>query len=566
MPSRNRLIPALCIASCALIGGAAASCSGHRKDDSTGERPARSAEVTLLITTDLQGSIEPCGCTTDPHGGIARSAKLVTDTRREAGHPVLYLDGGSLLYSKLHLPDALAAQETLKADLITQVLEKQLRPAAVGLGPFDLARGPEAVKPARQAANVPASSDVPLQPPRVIEAGELEVGVFGVVDPSALAPAGVQASDPAEAAGKAVKRLRKDGADVVVALAYMTRTKATELARAVPGIDFVVVGQTVRSSKLVIKHDPIPVGSAWLVEPSDRGQVVSRLDLTVRGGGKFADAIGKSRAEAEVAELDERIAALRDRLDEWKSAPDADPAFLSKKKKELAGLEAEKKSLSEHPVQAPKKGSYFTLSQIPVKRSLPCHEAVQAEKVAFDKAAGKANLARFADEKPAPAPEGKAGYVGEETCESCHEEEAEFWKTTKHHEAWETLEKYGKQYNLECVYCHVTGFDEPGGSNVSHLDGFRDVQCEECHGPGSLHAESGDVDLIRKHPPETVCRGCHNDEHSDTFNYEAYLRDVTGKGHGNHLRKQLGDGPTGSELRAAGLKKAGKKVGQNCLK
>jgi hypothetical protein len=94
---------------------------------------------------------------------------------------------------------------------------------------------------------------------------------------------------------------------------------------------------------------------------------------------------------------------------------------------------------------------------------------------------------------------------------------------------------------------------------------LRDVQCEVCHGPASLHvASDGDADAISRTPPERLCKGCHNKEHSDTFDYTAYLRDVTGEGHGGEFRTQLGEGKTGRELRSAAL--AGKTLGAGCVK
>jgi hypothetical protein len=81
-----------------------------------------------------------------------------------------------------------------------------------------------------------------------------------------------------------------------------------------------------------------------------------------------------------------------------------------------------------------------------------------------------------------------------------------------------------------------------------------------CHGPGSLHVADGGADtkLIQLVPTADLCAGeCHTAEHSDTFDYVPYLRDVLGKGHGEAARAKLGDGPTGAELRAAGLAKAG---------
>ena len=79
------------------------------------------------------------------------------------------------------------------------------------------------------------------------------------------------------------------------------------------------------------------------------------------------------------------------------------------------------------------------------------------------------------------------------------------------------------------------------------------VQCEQCHGPGSLHVEDPSTDNIRLEAPSDLCLGCHTAEHSDTFDYEPYLRDV----HGAEARAKLGEGPTGRELRAAALEEAG---------
>ena len=151
----------------------------------------------------------------------------------------------------------------------------------------------------------------------------------------------------------------------------------------------------------------------------------------------------------------------------------------------------------------------------------------------------------------------------------CHSAAVEFWKTTKHAQAWETLEHLGKQWSYDCINCHVTGFDKPGGSNLAHNEPLRDVQCEQCHGPGSLHVDADGPDkkkLITRLPAETVCGQCHTPEHSDTFEMKAYLRDVTGPGHGEEFRKTLGEGPTGGSLRSAALKKAARSIGKNCPK
>ena len=85
------------------------------------------------------------------------------------------------------------------------------------------------------------------------------------------------------------------------------------------------------------------------------------------------------------------------------------------------------------------------------------------------------------------------------------------------------------------------------------------MQCESCHGPASLHVAAKGLEeptSVHRLVPESTCTQCHNPHHSDTFQYQAYLRDILGPGHGGEARKKLGDGPGGHALRAAALAKA----------
>jgi hypothetical protein len=84
------------------------------------------------------------------------------------------------------------------------------------------------------------------------------------------------------------------------------------------------------------------------------------------------------------------------------------------------------------------------------------------------------------------------------------------------------------------------------------------------HGPGSTHvAAEGleDPPAVSRATPASTCTTCHTEQHSDTFQYEAYLRDILGPGHGAPARTKLGDGPTGHTLRTAALARA-KQAGQ----
>lgn len=553
----------------AILAACGLACSSKSGSKTQETPPAPSSvqdkpSLTLFLTAEMKGSIEPCGCTADPLGDLARTAELVS----KAPGAVLFFDGGSTLYSDTQLSASSLTQEQLKSDLIEASFQKHLSVAAIGLGPYDLAEGVARVRPARQAVNVPADAGIALEAPKLIDANGTKVGVFGVVSPSLLTKFGITATAPAPAATVAVKGLRDQGAQVIVALAQMTRADAQTLAKEVEGIDFILVSSDLPEPKDV-RIEPTQAGKTWLFRPANRGQVVSQLDLYVRDSGGFADAIGASRAESTLADLDAEISALRTALAGWEKDPDADKGFLTTKQTELDELVATQARLKKSPLQAPEKGNYFTLNQIRITKALPCNAEIIAAKATYDKAAGEANVKAAAGKKPPAPAQGKASYVGTEECGFCHDDAVKFWETTRHEKAWETLTELGKEFDFDCIACHVTGFGEPGGSNLAFNETLRDVQCETCHGPGSIHVEEDGKDVPKTmvtSPEEALCVTCHSIEHSDTFNFQAYLRDITGPGHGASLRAALGAGDTAHELRKAAKAKASTTLGAGCTK
>jgi hypothetical protein len=529
--------------------------------------PPAKPSLTVFALAEVRGQIGPCGCTSDPLGDISRTTKLIDEAR--ARGPVLVVDAGSLLYSQSPVPAELVPQENLKADLLAKIYQQDLHVGALGLGPADLAQGANAVRLPRVAANVHDQA-LPLAPPRVDDVGGVKVGVFGVIGKDAVPKLAIE--DPVAAGKQAIATLRDRGAQVIVALVQTSSKRdAVALVRDIGGIDFAVagLGQSAPEPDRV-EIEPAKIDSSWLVIPANRGQVMSRIDVYLRGGGPFANAVGPGAAAAKVSELDKALAALDAQLASFAKDPNADAAFVAHKRDERAQLIAARARLKQQPLVPPAQGSFFTLDQIRISKGLACSMAVQDEVKHYDQAAGEANVKAAADKAvPKPA-KGEASYVGMDACADCHSDAVEFWKKTVHGHAWKTLVDRGQQFDYECINCHVTGWDKPGGSNLEHNDKLRDVQCETCHGPGSIHVAKGGEEkpaAIRRAPPEDLCASqCHTHEHSDTFQHDAYLRDIVGPGHGEAMRKKLGDGPTGHELRQSALDKAGRLLGAGCTR
>jgi hypothetical protein len=157
---------------------------------------------------------------------------------------------------------------------------------------------------------------------------------------------------------------------------------------------------------------------------------------------------------------------------------------------------------------------------------------------AYDSRINDHNRVVFADLKPPPLAAGAPAYVGAQACQGCHAAAYTWWTKTAHGNAYATLENRHKQFNLSCVGCHVTGYNKPGGAAVVQNTGLVNVGCESCHGPASAHVANPGAKpaLVTRAPQAAVCLECHNPEHSDRFEFEAYRARMVVPGHGLPLQ------------------------------
>ena len=113
-----------------------------------------------------------------------------------------------------------------------------------------------------------------------------------------------------------------------------------------------------------------------------------------------------------------------------------------------------------------------------------------------------------------PLPNGLK-YVGSQACKSCHESEYEKWHETSHAHAYKTLVDVGSQFDPECVVCHVVGMDyESGFVSAEETGHLKNVDCENCHGPGLEHVENPLAEFAE---PRSTCLDCHTPEHSGKY-------------------------------------------------
>jgi hypothetical protein len=134
----------------------------------------------------------------------------------------------------------------------------------------------------------------------------------------------------------------------------------------------------------------------------------------------------------------------------------------------------------------------------------------------------------------------RAAYVGAKKCKVCHVGIFETWAETRHAKALSVLEGEEAR-DARCLECHTTGFGTGGYAAEGNVLDLGGIQCEACHGPGSLYSFSSIMmkpELSAKAGLVAVdsltCVRCHNAK-SPTFKGFAY---EAGLLTGTHSRKR----------------------------
>ena len=548
---RSSAAPTLALAGALALGSAVGlSCSvtngqgGPPAASSAPEPQAAPPSVRLYLMSNVAGAIEPCGCSKDQLGGADHFAALVASERANVKDAVI-LGAGPLFFQDPTLKGDEGAQARWKADALAQAA-KRLGVAAWAPGANDFAGGVDELTRLSQASGITLlganlKSSAPISSSKIVDAGGVKIGILGVSEPKAgpSAPSGVEIEPAAVALKREVASLRAGGARVIVALAAIQRGDALRLIDEVPDVDVMLVGKP--SEKGDLNDQPKPatiVGETVIVETSNHLQTVAVLDLFVRepagatGRIRLADGGGIAKAEQTVS-LARQIRDLETRINGWEKDKAVNKNDLAARRSELERLRKEKADL-EAKSEPPPSGSYFKYALVEIRDKLGVDPGVGEDILAYYRRVNDHNKVALKDRKPPPVPEGEAGYIGLEQCTTCHAEERAVWDKTDHAKAYPTLEQKFVEFNLDCVSCHVTGYDRPGGSSVTHVQDLKNVQCETCHGPGSLHAKEPEKKgLIAVKPePKSCVTECHHPPHVENFDPVAKMELILGPGHG----------------------------------
>lgn len=520
----------------------------------TGDR-----KFTMVYSESNLGNIEPCSCNNRTVGGFPRRATLLKELRRDSAD-VLVLDAGNSLVSE-HIDSApLARQAKAKAEAIAQAFVRSGLDAMV-FGDLELKLGSQFFFDLVKSTNLPViaanardrKTGDPLFPPyKIVDFDGLRVAILGLVaqelhplvsDMNEKGSRQVKANtkklvlmeelfedrqvkidDPIETAATWVPRLRQQ-AHFVVVLAHLPQKVQQDLTAKVEGIDC-----------LVGTHAPLAQRATYTVQGSTlvltspiNGTNIGIVDFNVKNGELlFSDRTPVERAR-------ELIPTQRKFLDDIvKQFGTDDVELVRSRSAELAArLEKLKQYLTEQEAvvaaAAADTSSYFIQRSVSLDgRAHPddpeMHEFVRGYRrglaKVYDGQAFKPSLS--IQRQP-----NQRFYVKAEACVGCHAAQAEFWRNTPHGHAWDTMIREESTQDVECIGCHTVAWLGPNGfDRPDQVAGHENVQCENCHGPGSAHARgTGFIDptTIIGNADEMKCEECHNSQHSPGFRRDTYV-------------------------------------------
>jgi hypothetical protein len=503
---------------------------------SKNEIQSRPDTFALLFTTSVQGWVEPCGCTSEPLGGMPRLATVVLEANSRYGLGTMLIDGGDLLFDSMKAKSpADLCQERARVDLLLSSLH-DLSCLGTFSGPLDDAMGVDFKEERLKKHQLKDLTSLARE------------GILQGSDSFKLGILFLDENNASSLDEKAIA-LKKKGAQATVAVTHLSRLKAKVLAGAVASLDVVVLA-TVGDEKPV-SAERVGANGPIFVSAAKQGQYVGVVEFRLQDktSSKWELNDKAQQKEARASLLAQRKKTLESQIAQTKDEQRL--LFLNER---LADIQSELKELEGSEQEAQVGGNTLIASVIALSRKIVPNEPFDVRLQSYEKqipelvAQCEVNL-----ECPTLA-ENQSSFVGADTCRNCHSAAYEFWtkaiykvpatdekgkaidSLSGHAKAWETLEGKSKTKDRSCVECHSVGFMQPGGyCKVNEVGRLKGVQCESCHGAGSMHASTGNKRYINREVPESTCRGCHHVPHiatTESFVYTDKLQKILGQGHG----------------------------------
>jgi hypothetical protein len=416
-------------------------------------------DFVVLLSAQQDGYMLPCGCSRPQVGGLERRYNFLQQLKTEKGWPVVAVDLGDVMQKRA--PANLPNVQGLIKYRYSMMALKEMGYWAVGIGETEagaLARiegewAANSSQPAVLLANLKNAENFPFlqaTQTQTVPGTNLKVGVTNLIGPTVaghIKDPAVKFTSSVDCLNEQLKKMRAENVDLPLLLYHglaTGRQEAIRCAQAFP--DFPII--------LALTEEDEPPAHPISVDHPQSGtrNYVFRLGQK----GKYVGVLGV-----------------------YRNGPNFNFKY------QLVKMGEEYETPLDQKANQPIVRLYEDYTR-ELKNKNYLKEYNQAMHVlqAMNPVPGLRNPG-----------DGMPHYIGTEACKKCHEFAYEVWKASKHSHAYQTLveAKYPslRQYDGECIVCHTVGFGyRTGFANDKDTPKLKDVGCESCHGPGSLHAKN----------------------------------------------------------------------------
>lgn len=391
---------------------------------------------------------------------------------------------------------------------------------AVAIGPLDLAAGLAFLQTSYKqgfpwlSANLLDPKGQPLfQPSRITKIGKIRAGIIGLTGAVSSLPADVTRGEWQTIVPPLIEQIAPQ-CDILILLSSLSPAENQEIARQFPAIHLILTADP-NSGNMV----PQQVNNSLITQIDRQGKYQGILTIEWDTNGRW----GKS-LEEEVNGLRNQLGALDWQLQRMRERKDLQqPEYLDKIKlieQNRESVEQQVKAL-EKPgpglANGEKPASTFSHNFLALQQTMTEAPEIKTLVAEIKQQINTLHLHTIRKAEPLP-------FLGPDGCKKCHAKQTGFWQTTRHAQAYQTLQKQDQALNLECLPCHVIASPELALSRDQLLTlqpSLQAVSCENCHnGPGAKHAGNPKQFPMTRQVEEKICLTCHTKEHDNHFEYQ----------------------------------------------
>ena len=246
------------------------------------ENVPTSEQLTMLVTTNVRGQLDPCGWKSNPLGGLPRRLTYINQLRDGGVDPVL-LDAGDALFELNILANGKEASSKLRAKTVFESTAK-MGNYIYNVGHNDFAAGLDFLKQLEISANNKfissnivnvGTDDLTFKSHTIIERNGIKVGVFGILSSLPASAKELELKDALTVINSKVEELRPQ-VDVLVMLINANKLELDKLVSQTKNVDYIFSSRETSRTRPERKQAD---GSPMLYGTGIQGKYLGRVDI-----------------------------------------------------------------------------------------------------------------------------------------------------------------------------------------------------------------------------------------------------------------------------------------------